>query len=850
MKLFTIRFSLILFAVNLVLLLSAQESKQVALQYKSPVPGAKYTTVSHSIAIRQGEVFDVNSMSGDILQVIGSKSGVIDGMVKLSADSKTLIFTPDNSYQYNEEISITLNSGLKTASGFSVKPESWSFWTMKEDNTYLRERIIKYFNEQYVSEATAGFSPEQPKTGGIKSIMDLPDDYPNYEVTVHNNPGPGYWFVTPHNLFAPLNHPAYSIIMDDYGTPVYYLRNNSHALNLKIQETGDISQFLPSSAGGLGIAFGTYYTYDNSMNPLDTFQMGNGYEAEEHDFVLTNDGSYLLFTYDAQIVDMSAIVDGGDPAATVMGCVLQELDADDNVVLEWSSWDHMEITEATPDVVLTAVFIDYCHANAVDKDDDGNILVSFRNTDDIIKINNTTGEIIWRMNTNREDLNDITFINDTIQFSHQHDIRRQDDGTITMFDNGNLHYGPYTRLVKYEIDETNKTAELVWVYPPEYKEGVHFAFATGDAHWQPNGHVAAGWGLVFPIVPSQLIFGEVAPDYQTTLQVIGYDSVTTYRAHKFQWETDLFDLSKDTINWGEFTGYTPAPYIIQVTNNSDEAITISGTHNHQPQFYAATGFPLEISAGATENIIINFFPSTDGYFQDVMTIMCQKNENEMMGKQVVLKGYTEDIAAPEVTIEPADGSTEVILMPKMKISLDEKAYTSGGTMLTNNDLADIIEFKKGSATGEDIPFDAEIIWIDNTITDIKITPQDVLDEMTDYYLALKENTVQDWAGNVISGNNSVVFTTGDQLGVDEAGNELKAIVYPNPGKGFFKVAFAENTNKNLVVYDMKGNTVLENKALSGLETTLDLTHLPAGIYFIRVIQTDTNETFEMKVLKQ
>ncbi len=852
MKTFTLRSFLLLFAVIFYTGLTAQQSEQVALEYRSPKPGAIFATVHHTIALRQGAVFSAGSLTDNLLQVSGSKSGSIQGSLKLSADSRTLIFTPDHPYQYDEEITVILNPGLSTYSGLSVQPEAWSFRTMKEDNAYLREQAVQYMHEQYLGQAgtsnteNAGYT----KSSGIKSSMDLPDDYPAYEVRLVNNPGPGYWFVTPHNLFHPLNQPAYSIIMDHYGTPVYYIRNESHALDLKIQETGDISQFITSSAAGLGIAYGTCYTYDNSLNPVDTFQMGNGYEAEEHDFQLFNDGSYLLFTYDPQIVDMSQIVDGGDPEATVMGLVLQELDADDNVVFEWSSWDNIAITDATPDIDLTSVFIDYCHGNAIERDNDGNILVSFRNTDEIVKIDRGTGDIIWRLNTNREDLNDFTFVNDTIQFSHQHDIRRQDDGTITLFDNGNLHYGPYSRLLKYELDEVNMTAELVWVYPPEPGDDHHFAFATGNADWQPNGNVAAGWGLVFPIVPSQLIFGEVTPDYQTTFQVFGLDSNTTYRAHKYEWETDLFDLSKDTINWGEFTGYTPAPYIIQVTNNSEEAITISGTHNHTPQYYAATAFPINIDPGATGNITINFFPSTDGYFEDVMTIMCQLGEYEMVGKQVVLRGYTDDNAAPEVSFDPQDGTTDVILMPKLKISLDEKAFKAGGGKLTNSDLAEMIELRKESASGEIIPFEAIITWIDHTKTEFMVKPLELLDEMTDYYLALKPNMLQDWTGNVISGNHSVIFTTGDQLGVNEVGEELQALVYPNPGNGLFHIAFAEDQMRDIRVYDVQGNMVFERNRINGSETSVDLTEMPTGIYFIRASGETPGDVIEMKVLKQ
>ena len=47
--------------------------------------------------------------------------------------------------------------------------------------------------------------------------------------------------------------------------------------------------------------------------------------------------------------------------------------------------------------ILAATIIDYCHTNAIEQDNDGNILISSRNMDEITKINRITGQIIWRL---------------------------------------------------------------------------------------------------------------------------------------------------------------------------------------------------------------------------------------------------------------------------------------------------------------------------------------------------------------------------------------------------------------------------------------------------------------------
>jgi hypothetical protein len=827
--------------------LVAQDFTTGSFRFISPAPGTRFATPGHTIILRHGDPLDPATIDASLFAITGSLSGVHTGEVILARDAKTLIFKPDFPFHYDEAIQVKVSEGIQTLTGITMGLLNFSFSTMKQDNAFLKESYISWFDKEYIETMEIQSLPAPEKTSGFPPSMALPDDFPAYQVTLLNNPAPGYWFVTPHNLFHPLQLPSYSVIMDHYGTPVYYNRCDAHSLDLKIQETGHISQFITTSAGGLGIGYGNFYTYDNAMNPVDTFQMGNGYMAELHDFQLFNDGSYYLFTYDPQIIDMSQVVEGGDPAATVIGFILQELDADHDVVFEWSSWDHMAITDATPDIDLTGIFIDYCHGNAVERDNDGNILVSFRNTDEIIKISRETGEIIWRLNAFREELNDFTFINDTIKFSHQHDIRRIDNGNITIFDNGNLHYGPYSRLLQYNLDEENMTAELAWVYPAEPGPGHHFAFATGNAQWQPTGHVAVSWGITFPIVTSALIFGEVTEDHQTTFEVYGQDTNTTYRAHKYKWETDLFTLSKDTIDWGEFTGYTPEPYIIQVTNNSDESIVISGVHNRTQQFYPATNFPLNVDPGATANIIINFFPSTDGYFEDVMTILCAKGEFEMIGKQVVLMGYTLDEAVPGVIFDPADESADIILMPALKLTFDEKLYKTGGEIITNADLQDIFFLKNG---GEKVSMKAWISWYDNQKTEIMIRPFDYLEANTQYSYGVTKNTVQDWTGNAITEDLFATFVTGEELGVENIIVSDFARIFPNPTKGLINLEFNSPGNKMVRIFHVNGREILKSGNLTGLNYTFNLSDQPEGVYIIRVVDMESNESAELKVIRK
>ena len=155
-------------------------------------------------------------------------------------------------------------------------------------------------------------------------------------------------------------------------------------------------------------------------------------------------------------------------------------------MFEWRSWDHIDLTDSNQD--LTTQVIDLIHGNAVGLDFDGNLLISSRHLDEVTKINRQTGDIIWRWGGKR---NQFTFVGDNRRFSHQHDIRLLPNGHYTLYDNGNGLTPEYSRALEYVLDQTHKTATLVWEYrnTPDV-----FAWGMGNVQRLPNGNTMIGWG--------------------------------------------------------------------------------------------------------------------------------------------------------------------------------------------------------------------------------------------------------------------------------------------------------------------------------------------------------------------
>jgi hypothetical protein len=307
---------------------------------------------------------------------------------------------------------------------------------------------------------------------------------------------------------------SHLLIVDNQGEPVYFQRSELGKLlwDLQKQPNGLLTYF----DGQVGM----YLALDSQYRQVRTYRPGNGYWANLHDLNVSPTGNALFLIYDLQPVDMSQVVPGGSPTATVIGLIVQEIDDAGHVLFEWRSWDHIPFTDSYVD--LTASTVDYVHGNALDWDLDGNILVSSRHLNEITKLDRHTGDIIWRWGGRH---NEFTFINDDRGFSFQHDIRVLPNGHYTLYDNGNLLIPPFSRALEYRIDEAARTATLVWSYrhsPDIYAPGF------GSTQRLPNGNTLIGWGA------STLTATEVKPDGSKAFELMLHDA-ESYRTRKASW---------------------------------------------------------------------------------------------------------------------------------------------------------------------------------------------------------------------------------------------------------------------------------------------------------------------------
>jgi hypothetical protein len=210
----------------------------------------------------------------------------------------------------------------------------------------------------------------------------------------------------------------------------------------------------------------------------------------------------------------------------VLDSIVQEIDIPTGLVLyQWDSLDHVPVTDsyASPPKRASRYPFDYFHANSVQLDQDGNLLISGRNTWAAYKVDHRTGNVIWRLGGKHSSFR----LAPGTYWAFQHDVRARaaNDMFVTLFDNS---AGPpvvhsQSRGIKLFLDLKHMIARQVASH-------VHSLVAFNEGNFQqlPDLNDFIGWG-------NQRWFSEY--DRRGRLVFDGHfvDGNSNYRAYRFQW---------------------------------------------------------------------------------------------------------------------------------------------------------------------------------------------------------------------------------------------------------------------------------------------------------------------------
>ncbi|MGD8305445.1 MAG: aryl-sulfate sulfotransferase [Ignavibacteria bacterium] len=556
----------ILFVSALILPQQVNAQEESPYQYVYPKPNSIMVSNETNIILRHADKIQESTVNQNLISVVGSKSGNHTGDFLLSDDNQTIVFNTNQVFAFDEVVTVSVQQGIKSVADNELAAYSFSFTTESEG-------IIQLSNGSFGEELVPLHEIRNEITSTNKPQEYLPP--PAITIDSVNNPSSGYIFMATWDRNVPHIYGNYLFILDSAANIVDSVRVNGAPYDFKVRPNGLLTHALGNFAGSAPVPGEElqHIVRDSTLAVIDSIKMKNGYTAGFHDFRMLPNGHVLMYSFHTIIYDMSQIVAGGLTDALLVINILQEQDLDRNVVFEWRNIDHIPITES--DLDLTASRVNYGTLNAFTVDNDGNILASFRNHSEIMKINKATGEVMWRMGSPR---GEFTFIgehqeNAPYYFARQHNIERLPNGNISLFDNGAFHTPPYSRGVEYTIDEVNKTATLVSEI--RYPNGNIFTATSGNAQKLPDGGWFLGHGVPHPqFVKRNAV--EYHPDGSIALEFSLPTNVMAYRVYKFPWKelirrpsfthfevlqgntysfNDATDVTGVSINYIEITGY-------------------------------------------------------------------------------------------------------------------------------------------------------------------------------------------------------------------------------------------------------------------------------------------------------
>lgn len=348
---------------------------------------------------------------------------------------------------------------------------------------------------------------------------------PDANIQFKQSPKPaGCFFIAPYKINAKSSKEALlnkAMILNSKGEIIYF-RNIPVGNDFKVQCNGVITVWNATK----------WLLLNNELKITDSVACVNGVETDNHDFMILPNGHYLLIGKTVEITDLSSkpyfnqlhpVV--GSKFAKVKYDVIQELDKNKKLVYQWNSKDYFKLEDADRFYLKDSALIDVTHFNSVDEDSDGNLLISARFYNEILKVNKKTGKIIWRMGGK---YNDIKLLNDSLLFLGQHDARFTGKSTFSLFDNGHSYdsLARNARALEYEVNDSLKTAKLVWSYSNSEKI---FSQAAGSVQRIRNNFTLINYGKISN--DSKNIAFELLDRSDKKLVTVLYpDTMASYRA--------------------------------------------------------------------------------------------------------------------------------------------------------------------------------------------------------------------------------------------------------------------------------------------------------------------------------
>lgn len=436
-----------------------------------PVPGSRVASPQAQIVFRGIPI----SRIAHVL-VTGSHSGRHAGVLRSDSDGRGGSFLAAHAFKPGEKV--TVQASLRASGALLTR---FSFTVAHPAGPVPKARLA--------------LVPDKP--GAVMAFRSRPDLHPpalriSRPASSPGGSGPP----TRHGLIfiAPEKGPIQSgpMILDPDGSLVWFdpLPRRQVASDFRVQRYGG-RPVLTWFQGyiGSGSGNGEDHIVDSSYRQIALVRAADGLRADMHEFELEPGGRALITAY---FPVRWPVPDGrGSRTLSVLDGTVQEIDVKTGLLLfEWDSLDHVPLSDSYVAPSKGKPY-DYFHINSAERDRDGNLIISARNTWTAYKASARTGKVLWRLGGRRPSFK----MEPGTSFAFQHDVRSRAPGDriVTLFDNG---AGPpdvqgQSRGMTLRLDSRHRAASLVGAQQHSPPLLAHY---EGNVEELAGGGQFLGWG--------------------------------------------------------------------------------------------------------------------------------------------------------------------------------------------------------------------------------------------------------------------------------------------------------------------------------------------------------------------
>ena len=157
-------------------------------------------------------------------------------------------------------------------------------------------------------------------------------EYPEFEIIVNTVSFPANLFI-----YSMSEDKNYLAILNSNLIPIWTVNSDNNGFDFKLNGNDQLTYFNKHEEYWISMS--------RNMSETDTLQCTENLQTDYHDIRVLPTGGYIIQAYQNISVDMSSVFENGNESSLVQQLVIQEFNAEYELIFEWYAWDHLDIIE-------------------------------------------------------------------------------------------------------------------------------------------------------------------------------------------------------------------------------------------------------------------------------------------------------------------------------------------------------------------------------------------------------------------------------------------------------------------------------------------------------------------------